>query len=44
MGYVWVRDTLATAAQGTVSRAQRVVHSPPGNRAWTLAVEPASSG
>ena len=35
IGYVWVRDTLAAAANGTVSRAQRVVRSPPENRAWT---------
>ena len=43
IGYAWVRDTLATAAGGTVARAQRVVPDPPQNRAWTLTVEPSSS-
>ena len=43
VGYVWVRDTLATAANGTVARAQRVVPDPPRNRRWTLTVEPSSS-
>ena len=43
IGYAWVRDTLATASGGTVTRAQRVVPDPPQNRAWTLTVEPSSS-
>ena len=43
IGYAWVRDTLATATDGTVEKAARANASPPENRAWTLTVAPASS-
>ena len=44
IGYAWVRDTLAAATGGTVRRALRVERSPARNLAWTLNVNPSSSG
>ena len=41
LSYVWVRDTLVTASNGTVSRASRV--SPPSNLEWDLEVTPSAA-
>ena len=41
IGYSWVRDTLVSAGNGTVSNARRA--DPPANRGWELEVEPAGA-
>ena len=43
VSYVWVRDTLVTATDATVERAERLVPDPPENRQWRLTVNPASA-
>ena len=41
ISYEWVQDTLATAENGEVERAQRL--APPANLGWRLTVNPSSS-
>ncbi|MDE0669549.1 MAG: cadherin-like beta sandwich domain-containing protein, partial [bacterium] len=43
ISYKWVKDTLATATNADVERAQRLVPNPPANLEWRITVNPASA-